>query len=921
MRKLWYAVILVLVLALTFRVQLSIKANPSEIHVPDDYEKIQWAIGNATAGDTIRVHAGTYYEHVVVDKQLSLIGDGIRTTTIDGSGIGTIVKITSSNVIVTGFTIRNSGPNYDTLPPYIPDSGIYIYNQTFCQVRNNYLDNCTYGVYARLSSNCTILHNTVHAIRAIALDFYVISSTNVTDNIITNCYSGLRLSFVSNSNFANNIFSNITPGWAFYLVESSGNNVMNNSIENCWSGGFSLFWSSNNYILFNSIKNCSRGISYQDSNNTVIKRNNIENCSVALDILTQYDPPPHQPSNLTIQGNRIENCTYGIGSEYGPASRQFFNSTVFHNSLINVQNPTSLNVSKYNAWDLGWPDGGNYWGGHDNSDVKSGPNQLGPGSDAISDTPFVIDANNTDRFPCAGPINYFDVFYTQPEEVVVISNSTVADFQFNKTKKTVKFKVSGDSGVGLSRVDMPNNIVSGLWQNSYKVLVDGVPIDFGNWTAGSKTYIYFRYQHSTKEITIAPEGDEYFNTVIHTPFDDSDDGFNDSVEVMMDVDTTYNGTVDVSVDAYLIDPNGIYVAFNTTGWTINYMAFDWGFVNLHVPPGYPIGNYSVELYLYDGSQLEDYRYDNDVAYLFPPFVRELTIETVGSGTTYPPPGSYLFPNGTEVPVEAFPDAGWMLSYWMLDSVNVGADNPIPVLMDNDHLLTVVFVEIPPDMRELLIEIVGNGSTTPTPGNHVYPLGDLVNVQAIPDAGWVLDHWLLDSVYLGPDNPIPFTMDTNHGLTAVFVETPPEQATIESCNATGTQKNIYNLDETVYVNGSGYSPSTTYDIYMVEDVVTWIDAMPIPSRVLGTATTISSNIDGDIPPTAVWSNPQTFGKYDIVVDVNANGVYDAEIDALDDSDIEVTAGFVIPEFPSFLIPPLFMITTLITVMVYRRKHST
>ncbi len=39
------------------------------------------------------------------------------------------------------------------------------------------------------------------------------------------------------------------------------------------------------------------------------------------------------------------------------------------------------------------------------------------------------------------------------------------------------------------------------------------------------------------------------------------------------------------------------------------------------------------------------------------------------------------------------------------------------------------------------------------------------------------------------------------------------------------------------------------------------------------------------------------KHGVVVDVNGNGIYDAEVDALDDSDIEVTAGFfVIPEVP-------------------------
>jgi hypothetical protein len=144
-------------------------------------------------------------------------------------------------------------------------------------------------------------------------------------------------------------------------------------------------------------------------------------------------------------------------------------------------------------------------------------------------------------------------------------------------------------------------------------------------------------------------------------------------------------------------------------------------------------------------------------------------------------------------------------------------------------------------------------------------------------------------------------------------------TIESCTITGTQKDTFDLGETVYVNGSHHSPSTTYDFYIVNDVGTWTDSMPIPARVSGTAINVSSDSSGNILSTEVWSDPQTLGKYDAVVDVNGNGVYDAGIDALDDNDVQVTAGFVVPEFTSFQILLLFTLATLIAAIVYRRKH--
>jgi hypothetical protein len=121
-------------------------------------------------------------------------------------------------------------------------------------------------------------------------------------------------------------------------------------------------------------------------------------------------------------------------------------------------------------------------------------------------------------------------------------------------------------------------------------------------------------------------------------------------------------------------------------------------------------------------------------------------------------------------------------------------------------------------------------------------------------------------------------------------------TIESCNSAGTRKDTFNISDNVYANGSGYAPSTTYDIYVVNDVVTWSDGMVIPSRVDATALTVISDGSGRVLPAKVWNASLIPGRYDVVVDVNANGKYDLGIDALDDNDIQVTGGFlVIPEY--------------------------
>jgi hypothetical protein len=67
-------------------------------------------------------------------------------------------------------------------------------------------------------------------------------------------------------------------------------------------------------------------------------------------------------------------------------------------------------------------------------------------------------------------------------------------------------------------------------------------------------------------------------------------------------------------------------------------------------------------------------------------------------------------------------------------------------------------------------------------------------------------------------------------------------------------------------------------------------------------------------------PSTVGGYEIIVDVGSNDFYHAGIDALDNNDVEVTAGFIIPEFTSFLILFLFMILTTLGAVLHRETNT-
>jgi hypothetical protein len=142
----------------------------------------------------------------------------------------------------------------------------------------------------------------------------------------------------------------------------------------------------------------------------------------------------------------------------------------------------------------------------------------------------------------------------------------------------------------------------------------------------------------------------------------------------------------------------------------------------------------------------------------------LTISATTGGTTTPTPGTYTYTNGTVVDVQAIPDTGYVFDHWELDGYNVSSMNPYTVLMDKDHALHVVFVQI---NCTLTITATDGGTTNPSPGIYTYVAGSNIQVAAIANTDYLIDYWKLDGNNVGATNPISITMDTNHTLHAVF----------------------------------------------------------------------------------------------------------------------------------------------------------
>ncbi len=151
---------------------------------------------------------------------------------------------------------------------------------------------------------------------------------------------------------------------------------------------------------------------------------------------------------------------------------------------------------------------------------------------------------------------------------------------------------------------------------------------------------------------------------------------------------------------------------------------------------------------------------------------DLTINIVGEGTTDPEPGTYTHDRDEEVTVEAMPSEGWKFVEWGGD--NESNEEDISITMDEDKEVTAYFER---REYELVIDVEGEGTTYPRPGDHIFEYEEEIEVEAFPDPGWTFVGWAGD--HESDDENITLVIEENKSLTANFLKEPNFEVNITS----------------------------------------------------------------------------------------------------------------------------------------------
>ena len=217
-----------------------------DVHGGEDFTTIQNAIDHASEGDIVLVKAGIYYENIVINRSIDLVGDGGDRAVIDGGhNYSHVVEIIADGVAISNFDIRNSGTG--DWPYY--HAGISLEDVRNVTVANNNCSKNKHGIYVQetygITDNCAIRDNTLYG-NEIGMWIWTVEGENTISHNIFRDNEGYGLSAQQVNSLSireNQIFSQ--SGLGISISECEGLYLSGNEMNDCgiavwdWENGLS----------------------------------------------------------------------------------------------------------------------------------------------------------------------------------------------------------------------------------------------------------------------------------------------------------------------------------------------------------------------------------------------------------------------------------------------------------------------------------------------------------------------------------------------------------------------------------------------------------------------------------------------------------------------------------------------------------
>ena len=285
---------------------------------PGNYTRIQNAIDNASNGDTVFVYddSAPYYEHLLVNRSITLVGQNQSSTIIDGRNNSTIIHISSEQVHLQNLSIRNSGGYQNHAGILTTADSTTIINCTIYRART--------GIIIEHGTNCTIMNCSLYTTGE---GIYCTNTYNVVISHCQLCHNaiGLRLNTSTTCTIYDTFFH--TNGFGCYFDHATDITLDHCALDdnNDNQGGAYLTTCTN--VLFNNSNICHNGVGINIGDTQDIQ---IIHCDINLNtkLAARFEGTT---INISLVGNEIShNYHYGI---YTTVPLAAHNNNFYHNEL------------------------------------------------------------------------------------------------------------------------------------------------------------------------------------------------------------------------------------------------------------------------------------------------------------------------------------------------------------------------------------------------------------------------------------------------------------------------------------------------------------------------------------------------------------------------------------------------------------
>jgi parallel beta-helix repeat protein len=195
----------------------------------NNHSKIQSALNDATDGDTVFVYNGTYYENLIINNSIHLIGEN-KDNVILKCRDRDILKVNANNVEISGLTIdAKKLDTWDDSAIELASSGNFIHN-------NKLINSEWYGIHINNSSYNIIENNSIINI-SIGIWIFKSNANILRNNNITLCnWVGMWIWHSSRDNVIqyNNFIENRIN------IQNSDPRFKNKFDKNYWDDYFGL---------------------------------------------------------------------------------------------------------------------------------------------------------------------------------------------------------------------------------------------------------------------------------------------------------------------------------------------------------------------------------------------------------------------------------------------------------------------------------------------------------------------------------------------------------------------------------------------------------------------------------------------------------------------------------------------------------